>query len=223
MHRCRRARDLGAASGPLQQEQKKARATEPQECTLSPEEVTVNTQGDPRTTAGVDGVAQPVRDRARGLKDPVGGPWQRFSSARIGLSDGTCGFGSCSAARRTHLHLAPTPPHITTAWRPHNFFFGGGCVWGGVRVPTQHAVAAHGPRIHLVDPRENAKIDSHSWPATGYCVLRTENVLGCCCRSTQQALTRHWFLRLFYGCSYMFHLSGDDSRDRCVKGSCWSP
>jgi len=25
--------------------------------------------------------------------------------------------------------------------------------------------------------------------------------------------------RLFYGCSYMFHLSGDNSRDRCVEGS----
>ena len=27
------------------------------------------------------------------------------------------------------------------------------------------------------------------------------------------------FLRLFYGCSYMFHLSGDNSRDRYIKGS----
>ena len=25
-------------------------------------------------------------------------------------------------------------------------------------------------------------------------------------------------LRLFYGCSYRFHLSGDNSRDRCIKG-----
>ena len=25
--------------------------------------------------------------------------------------------------------------------------------------------------------------------------------------------------RLFYGCSYVFHLSGDNSRDRYVKGS----
>ena len=27
-------------------------------------------------------------------------------------------------------------------------------------------------------------------------------------------------LRLFYGCSYRFHLSGDNSRDRYIKGSC---
>ena len=27
------------------------------------------------------------------------------------------------------------------------------------------------------------------------------------------------YRRLFYGCSYMFHLSGDDSRDRYIKGS----
>ena len=26
--------------------------------------------------------------------------------------------------------------------------------------------------------------------------------------------------RLFYGCSYRFHLSGDNSRDRYIKGSC---
>ena len=26
-----------------------------------------------------------------------------------------------------------------------------------------------------------------------------------------------------HGCSHMFHLSGDDSRDRHVKGSCWGP
>ena len=26
-------------------------------------------------------------------------------------------------------------------------------------------------------------------------------------------------VRLFYGCSYKFHLSGDDSRDRYIKGS----
>ena len=26
-------------------------------------------------------------------------------------------------------------------------------------------------------------------------------------------------LRLFYGCSYMFYLSGDNSRDRYIKGS----
>ena len=26
--------------------------------------------------------------------------------------------------------------------------------------------------------------------------------------------------RLFYGCSYMFHLSGENSRDRYIKGSC---
>ena len=26
-------------------------------------------------------------------------------------------------------------------------------------------------------------------------------------------------IRLFYGCSYMFHLSGDNSRDRHIKGS----
>ena len=27
-------------------------------------------------------------------------------------------------------------------------------------------------------------------------------------------------MRLFYGCSHRFHLSGDDSRDRYIKGSC---
>jgi len=27
-------------------------------------------------------------------------------------------------------------------------------------------------------------------------------------------------VRLFYGCSYRFHLSGDNSRDRYIKGSC---
>ena len=27
------------------------------------------------------------------------------------------------------------------------------------------------------------------------------------------------FARLFYGCSNGFHLSGDNSRDRCIKGS----
>ena len=31
--------------------------------------------------------------------------------------------------------------------------------------------------------------------------------------------SKRWSVRLFYGCSYMFHLSGDDSRDRCIKGS----
>ena len=30
-------------------------------------------------------------------------------------------------------------------------------------------------------------------------------------------------LRLFYGCSHVFHLSGDNSRDRCIKGSCQGP
>ena len=25
--------------------------------------------------------------------------------------------------------------------------------------------------------------------------------------------------QLFYGCSYMFHLSGDNSRDRYIKGA----
>ena len=37
---------------------------------------------------------------------------------------------------------------------------------------------------------------------------------------THACIMLHLVLRLFYGCSYMFHLSGDNSRDVCIVLTC---
>ena len=88
-----------------------------------------------RAAAGVDGVAQPVKSRTRGLKRPRGrGPWQRFGPARMEL----VGLGNCRPQKDPPT-LGPNSTHVTTAWRSQKLL---GVAWGAHGV----VFTSHPPR-----------------------------------------------------------------------------
>ena len=53
--------------------------------------------------------------------------------------------------------------------------------------------------------------------------LRDRHAARLQCAGRGRLLIGAGILRLFYGCSYMFHLPGDNSRDRYIKGSWQGP
>ena len=99
-----------------------------------------------RSEGGYLGVAQPVRNRTRGLKDPVGGAHGRGLAQR-GWNLWVWGTVD---PRKTHLHSAPTALISRLRGGPKNFWG-----WLGVRMEwySRH-MAAHSPPIPLVGPRE---------------------------------------------------------------------